>query len=176
MGRKTLEKWNEKDPSRWLPLDIDQADLSNKKELVDQLAKSLEEGSMDPEIARIVATEMLDTTTAAQNTVFIFTENDYVITGIHVPHEALGSDGPVLMRGADDRSIIAAFSRDKIIAMLDKLDLAEEETGLQSEDREVYEKMWIDELEELAQLVRLEMAVNPPETWGDLLKGGNPWD
>lgn len=168
---------NNNDPSRWLPLDIDQKDLSNKKEIVSQLAESLTDYSMDPEIANIVANEMIDTTSAAQNTVFIFTENDYVITGIHVPYEALGSDGPVLMRGANDRSIIAAFSRDKIITMLDKLDMAEEEAGLQSDDPDLYEKMWVDELEELAQLVRLEMAVNPPETWGDLLKGeGNPWD
>lgn len=166
-----MNNWSTNDPSNWLPLDIDQADLSNKKLFVDRIAESLSEGNMDPEIAHIVANEMADTTAAAQNTVFIFTENDYVITGIHVPHEALGSDGPVLMRGASDRSIIAAFSRDKIIAMLEKLDMAEEEAGLRPEDREVFEKMWVDELEQLAQLVRLEMSINPPASWDDLLGG-----
>lgn len=168
-----MNNWNEQDPSRWLPLDIDQADLSNKKEFVDKIAESLEESNMDPEIAHIVANEMIDTTAAAQNTVFIFTENDYVITGIHVPYEALGSDGPVLMRGANDRSIIAAFSRDKIISMLDKLDMEEEAAGLHPDDHQAYEKMWIDELEQLAQLVRLEMSINPPASWDDLLEGGN---
>lgn len=166
--------WSGKDPSGWFELSGDQINPSkNKKSFVDSMTSSLAEQSMDLEIAAIVANEIADASSTAENTIFIFTENDYVITGIHVPYEAIGSDGPVLMRGSNDRSVIAAFSRDKIISMLEKLDLEEETTGLQPDDPAHYEKMWVGELEELAQLVRLEMSINPPASWDDLLKGDN---
>jgi len=169
-----LINWSGKDPSGWFELGGDQINLSkNKKSFVDSMSSSLAEQSMDPEIAVIVANEIADASSTAENTIFIFTENDYVITGIHVPYEAIGSDGPVLMRGGNDRSVIAAFSRDKILSMLEKLDLEEETTGLLPDDPAHYNKMWVNRLEELAQLVRLEMSINPPASWDDLLKGND---
>lgn len=125
---------------------------------------------MDPEIAELVAREILDTTSATQNTIFIFTENDYVITGIHVPYEAIGSDGPVLMRGASDQSIIAAFSRNKIIEMIEKLE--HDEVNMEELSVDDQERVWVEKLEDLAQLVRLEMSVNPPSSWDDFFTEG----
>jgi hypothetical protein len=126
--------------------------------------------NMDPEIAELVAREILDTTSATQNTIFIFTENDYVITGIHVPYEAIGSDGPVLMRGASDQSIIAAFSRNKIIEMIEKLE--NDEVNMEELSVDDQERVWVEKLEDLAQLVRLEMSVNPPSSWDDFFTEG----
>ena len=166
-----INNWDTNGPQRWIPLDIEPGDVDGQEKAISELTTSLTRGKMDPEIAELVAREMLDTTSATQNTIFIFTENDYVITGIHVPYEAIGSNGPVLMRGANDRSIIAAFSRDKIIEMIEKLEEEEESSRAQLSDHD-HERIWVERLEELAQLVRMEMSINPPGSWDDFFTEG----
>lgn len=101
--------------------------------------------------------------------IFVFTEgHDHVVTGIHVPAEALnGRDGPVLMRGKTDKSIIAAFAREFIIQRLEKADAVAQKTGLPS----FADQAWVAELEELAELAMLELRLNPPESWDELLTG-----
>lgn len=103
------------------------------------------------------------------NIIFVFTDdNQYVVTGIHVPAESLdGQSGPVLMRGRSDKSIIAAFSRDFIADCLEKVELLESTTGLPAHADE----SWVSELEKLAQLVRVELAANPPQRWDEMLRG-----
>jgi len=77
----------------------------------------------------------------------------------------------VLMRGANENSIIAAFSRDFIIEALKNVDFEAayeaEEAGLLSSD----ESSWIIELEKMAEMVKLELASNPPEKWDDFFMG-----
>jgi|694.fasta_scaffold01151_42 hypothetical protein len=152
--------WDSK--KKWIELGFDDEN-QNKDKIFKNLKESLLGAKINEDIAALVAQEMLDSSGPAQNTVFIFTEDDIVVTAIHVPFEALGSDGPVLARGANDKSIIACFSKDKIMAMLDKLD--SDDSDDPAEDR------WIKMLDELADLVRFEIRVNPPETWEKLLDG-----
>jgi hypothetical protein len=133
----------------------------DKKEFM----RLLSSADIDTEIAQEVVSRM-EETGIENNIIFIFTEEDYVVTAIHVPAESInGEDGPVLMRGAGDKSIIAAFSRELIMR---KLDIVEESPpGLPL----IADQAWVDELEKMAQEVKIQMQSNPPERWEDLLKG-----
>lgn len=136
-----------------------------KNKLVEMLTKS----GAELDIATEVANQLSLIDKDNNNIIFVFTDdNKYVVTGIHVPAEALdGKPGPVLMRGGAEKSIIAAFSRDFIIERLEKVDSEEEKAGL----RGAGDALWVGELENLAELVRLEMKANPPENWDELLAG-----
>lgn len=127
------------------------------------------ESGTAPDIAHEVADQLSLVNEDNNNIIFIFSDdNEYVVTGIYVPAEALdGKSGPVLMRGGHEKSIIAAFSRDFIAERLDKVDSVEEKTGLPGAS----EVLWVGELENMAELVRIEMKANPPESWDDLLAG-----
>jgi hypothetical protein len=101
------------------------------------------------------------------NIVLIFTFDDYAVTIVHVPQSAIGDQyGPVLTRGATDRHIIAAFSANYI---KEKLDFIREDAGLDSVEAE---SRWVDELEKIADLVKMEIANNPPQDWSGMLDGG----
>lgn len=121
------------------------------------------------DIANEVASQLSMVEEDNNNIIFIFSdENEYVVTGIHVPAESInGETGPVLMRGGNDKSIIAAFSRDFIVEKLEKVDLKEEKTGLPG----IADVQWVNELENLAEMVRIELRANPPASWDDLLAG-----
>jgi hypothetical protein len=71
------------------------------------------------------------------------------------------------MRGSNEKSITAAFSRDYIAECLARVESEEEKPGLSG----VSDARWIEELENLAELVRLEIQTNPPESWDELLAG-----
>jgi hypothetical protein len=45
--------------------------------------------------------------------------------------------------------------------------LAEERAGLPDDS----EELWLDELESLADMARIELIRNPPESWEQLLEG-----
>ena len=129
-----------------------------------QFLRLLGSAEIDTDIAHEVITR-LDENMIENNIVFIFTENDYVVTAVHAPREALnGEDGPVLIRGAGEKSIIAAFSRELIIQKLNIVD--ESPPGLPL----LADSVWVEELEKMAEAVKIQMKVNPPERWEDLLK------
>ena len=140
-----------------------------------QIIKKLKNSGLSSDIAAIMADQILSASDeinnySASSIIFIFADNnELVVTGIHVPSDALnGEDGPILMRGANDKSIVAAFSRDFIAERLRQMDLLEEESaGLPDE----LEHTWMAELENLAEMVRIEIARNPPESWDQLLDG-----
>ena len=140
-----------------------------------QIIKKLKNSGLSSDIAAIMADQILSAsdeinTYSASSIIFIFADNnELVVTGIHVPSDALnGEDGPILMRGANDKSIVAAFSRDFIAERLRQMELLEEESaGLPDE----LEHTWMAELENLAEMVRIEIARNPPESWDQLLDG-----
>lgn len=140
-----------------------------------QIIKKLKKSGLSSDIAAIMADQILSASDeinnySASSIIFIFADNnELVVTGIHVPSDALnGEDGPILMRGANDKSIVAAFSRDFIAERLRQMELLEEESaGLPDE----LEHTWMAELENLAEMVRIEIARNPPESWDQLLDG-----
>lgn len=143
----------------------DYSEFNKNDDMINMLKKS----GAAPDIAAEVANQLSMITEDDNNVIFIFTDdNQYVVTGIHVPAESLnGSTGPVLMRGGHEKSIIAAFSRDFISDKLKNVDSMEESAGLSG----VSDVMWISELEKLAEMVRVEIRTNPPENWEDLLAG-----
>ena len=140
-----------------------------------QIIKKLKNSGLSSDIAAIMADQILSASDeinnySASSIIFIFADNnELVVTGIHVPSDALnGEDGPILMRGANDKSIVAAFSRDFIAERLRQMELLEEESaGLPDE----LEHTWMAELENLAEMVRIEIVRNPPESWDQLLDG-----
>lgn len=153
---RTFEKWAN-------------SESFNKKQLIKKLRSSGAASDIATEIAEqilLAANEIKND--LASDVIFMFVDsNELVVTGIHVPSDALnGENGPVLMRGAGDKSIIAAFSRDFIASRLRLAELLEEESaGLPDE----LEHTWIAELESLAEMVRIEIVRNPPESWNQLL-------
>ena len=119
---------------------------------------------LDEELAEEVKERLDEASTEKSNIVFIFTVGTQAITVVHVPEEALdGRVGPVLTRGANDEHIIAAFSGRYI---KERLDLIKESAGLDSFRSE---SMWMDELEKFAEAVKIELAANPPQSWGRIL-------
>lgn len=135
-----------------------------------KLMKILTDASMKPDIAHEVITQLIEASGEKHNIIFIFTEGDYVVTAIHVPKKAInGDDGPVLLRGATDKSIIAAFSKEYIQSEISIVDAIEEGAGLIP----VGETVWLTKLEKMALAIKMEMDTNPPEKWEDLLSGGN---
>lgn len=135
----------------------------------DDIVKLLTNSNVSMDIANEVASQLSMVEEDNNNIIFIFSdENEYVVTGIHVPAESInGETGPILMRGGNDKSIIAAFSRDFIIEKLEKVDSKEEKTGLPG----IADVQWVNELENLAEMVRIELRANPPASWDDLLAG-----
>jgi hypothetical protein len=139
------------------------------------IIKKLENHGLSSDIAALIADQISSSSVEldnrpANNIIFIFADSDEsVVTGIHVPGDALnGEDGPVLMRGSHDKSIIAAFSREFIAGRLREMEsLAEERAGLPNDS----EELWLDELENLADMARIELIRNPPESWEQLLEG-----
>jgi hypothetical protein len=127
----------------------------------------LESSGVDTEIAKEVALQLEHAENEDKgNIIFIFTEGDYVVTAIHVPAESLnGENGPILMRGGGDKSIIAAFSREFIISKLEKVENEANNPGLHI----ATDAQWIDELEKMAELVKIQMETSPPESWEELL-------
>lgn len=136
---------------------------------INKVKKILINSGTTPDIAHEVASQLSLVNEDSNNIIFIFSDdNQYVVTGIYVPAEALdGKTGPVLMRGGHEKSIIAAFSRDFIAERLESVDSVEEKAGLPGAS----EILWVGELENLAEMVRVEMKANPPENWEDLLAG-----
>lgn len=149
--------------SYWDP--VNNSNKFDKDGLIEMLQKS----DISKDVAAEVASQLSLVDEENNNIIFIFTDdNKYVVTGIHVPSEALdGESGPVLMRGAGDKSIIAAFSRDFIAERLDSVDSIEKKAGLPGAS----DALWVGQLEELAEMVRVEMKANPPASWDDLLAG-----
>lgn len=143
--------------------------VKDQKAQKDDIIKLLTKSNVSMDIATEVASQLSLVEEDNNNIIFIFSdENEYVVTGIHVPAESInGETGPVLMRGGNDKSIIAAFSRDFIVEKLEKVDLKEEKAGL----RGIADVEWVNELENLAELVRIELRANPPASWDDLLAG-----
>ena len=143
----------------------------SKDEQSQKLRNMLKKNHISEEIVEEVLEQLEPAIDDFENSdiIFVFTENDdYVVTGIHVPAESLnGQTGPVLMRGKTDNSIIAAFSREFIIERLEKLDSKYNNAGLPV----FADAAWVSELEQLAEMTMMELRLNPPESWDSLLPG-----
>ena len=149
-----------KNKRTWLPIEED----GKSAEFIEMLEKA----KLSPDLAKEVQNQIVEAQNSDNpNMVFVFSEGNYVITGIHVPAESLdGRDGPVLMKGATDNHIFAAFSADYIRDKIKNVDSLEEDAGLLG----VADNAWMGELERLVEVVRLELAANPPDSWESLLE------
>lgn len=160
MEEKQNNKWNA----------IDKLNVPGARDDNTELMKILTNASMDVDVAQEVISQLREATSEKHNIVFIFTEGDYVVTAIHVPKNSInGENGPVLLRGATDKSIIAAFSKEYIQSEISSVDSIEDEAGLIG----IADAAWLGKLEKMALAVKIEMDTNPPEKWEDLLNGGN---
>lgn len=97
--------------------------ISLKKELIKRNVGNF--------LAEEIVSQLLETRDEKNNLIFVFTDGDLAVTAIHVPDESLnGEDGPMLMRGANPKSVIAAFSQSYIrkkVRIVDELEII---TGL----------------------------------------------
>jgi len=130
----------------------------------------LSQTHLSQELADEVMDQVNELNNESHNLIFVFSDNEWAITGIHVPDEALnGEESPVLMRGANPKHIIAAFGQTEIRKRIKIFDELEIVAGL----NEGTENKWVEELESMAKSVMVKLRENPPESWDDLLKDPN---
>lgn len=134
----------------------------------------LESAELEPSLADEVIKQVMEMASDDHNIIFIFTDDGWVVTGIHVPDAALnGESGPMLIRGSNPRHIIAAFSETEIrkkITSFDELEVITPGLKQDSADDENLNIHWMQELEKMSAAVMIKLHENPPETWEDLLK------
>jgi len=129
--------------------------------------KELEKRNVSNVLADEIVSQLLETRDEKNNLIFLFTDGDLAVTAIHVPDESLnGEDGPMLMRGANSKSVIAAFSQSYIRKKVKIVDELEIITGLKKSEAD---KAWVEELETMATAIMVKMKENPPEAWEELL-------
>lgn len=146
----------------WKEIDIDDVNSG-----ASQFKKELSRLNFDQDLKDELVSQINETTNETHNIIFIFSDNEWVITGIHVPDEALdGNEGPILMRGANPKHIIAAFSQSDIRKRIRGFDEIEIITGLPQDG----DLGWMNELENMCKDVMVKLRTNPPESWDDLLK------
>ena len=149
----------------WRELDEEDVRLGAK-----ELIKEMKRANVNPELAEEVLNQVMEITNEKHNIIFVFTDNEWAVTGIHVPDEAVGDEeSPVLMRGANPKHIIAAFPQSEVRSRISSADELEIITGLQQDADE----RWLRELEVMCEQVRVKLRNNPPEMWEDLLSGEN---
>lgn len=137
----------------------------------------LEKSNLPVELLHEVKNQLKDTTREDSNIIFVFTEGDYVITGIHVPSEVLdGEEEPLVFRGSSSNSIIAAFSHQYLRKAIDGCTFG---NSIYDQDRESppgllsgEELEWMGELEKMTELVRVKLEQSPLPEWEDILGGG----
>lgn len=148
--------------------EINDTDVAEGVEL---LKKEMRKSKINKELADEVISQVEEIKNEKHNIIFVFTDNEWAVTGIHVPDEAIGDEeSPVLMRGANPKHIIAAFSQSEIRNRIKIADGLEIIAGLNNESAHEAENAWIEELEKMCQEVRIKIKNNPPEQWEDLLK------
>lgn len=130
----------------------------------------LKKQNINPETINIVMNKLQETEADSHNIIFVVTDNDVTITGVHVLRSALnGLDGPIIFKDSVENSLTAAFARDYIEEKINKADEVGEKTGLGSIGAD---QLWINELERLVETARSVAASTAPIEWDDLLKEG----
>lgn len=146
----------------WKEIDVD--DIGSGAH---QFRKELSKLNLRQDLEEEIISQINEITSETHNIIFVFSDKEWIVTGIHVPDEALdGQESPILMRGANPRHIIAAFSQSEIRKKIRAFDELEIITGLPQESDEG----WTHELEHMCEDVMVKLRTNPPESWDDLLK------
>jgi hypothetical protein len=136
----------------------------------DAFEEMLKKEQMKPELIEEVMEKIAETSEEVHNIIFVFTDNDVAVTGVHVPRSALnGEDGPVIFKNSKENSLTAAFSREYIEERIQRADDVGERAGLGSV---IADQVWISELEKIVEEVRIKIANTPPRSWDELLKEG----
>ena len=130
----------------------------------------LKKEQMKPELIEEVMEKIAETSEEVHNIIFVFTDNDVAVTGVHVPRSALnGEDGPVIFKNSKENSLTAAFSREYIEERILRADEVGERAGLGSV---VADQVWISELEKIVEEVRIKIETAPLRSWDELLEEG----
>lgn len=130
----------------------------------------LKKENMDPELIDEVMEKIKETDGEVHNIIFVITDNNVAVTGVHVPRSALdGEDGPVIFRNSKENSLTAAFAREYIEERIQRADDVGERAGLGTV---IADQVWISELEKMVEEVRVQIKNAPPRDWDELLKGG----
>lgn len=81
---------------------------------LEMVRKALDEmGKIDPDIKKRVIDELLETARPGSNVLLVGTEGASTVTILHVDKSLIGGeDGPVLLPTADNKTILAAVSRE----------------------------------------------------------------
>ena len=130
----------------------------------------LKKEQLNPELIEEVMEKIAETSEEVHNIIFVFTDNDVAVTGVHVPRSALnGEDGPVIFKNSKENSLTAAFSREYIEERILRADEVGERAGLGSV---VADQVWISELEKIVEEVRIKIETAPLRSWDELLEEG----
>ena len=130
----------------------------------------LKKEQMKPELIEEVMEKIAETSEEVHNIIFVFTDNDVAVTGVHVPRSALnGEDGPVIFKNSKENSLTAAFSREYIEERIQRADEVGERAGLGSV---IADQVWISELEKIVEEVRIKIETTQHLSWDVLLEEG----
>ena len=136
----------------------------------DAFEEMLKKEKMKPELIEEVMEKIAETSEEVHNIIFVFTDNDVAVTGVHVPRSALnGEDGPVIFKNSKENSLTAAFSREYIEERIQRADDVGERAGLGSV---IADQVWISELEKIVEEVRIKIETAPLRSWDELLEEG----
>lgn len=138
---------------------FDDLDMSITFEDSDSLEEIMRLERVDEEIIETVMSELEETDEEYHNVLFVSTDGGRTVKGIHVPAAAIdGKDGPVLFPAANNRVVIAAFSREYIQKNSDRIGEL---------DPEMREDVWAEFINDMHDLVTLELYANPPK-WEEI--------
>jgi len=131
----------------------------------------LRKEQLNPELIDEVMDKVQEAEADVHNIIFIFTDDNLAVTGVHVPKSALnGENGPIIFKNSKPNCLTAAFAREYIEERIQRADEVGEEAGL---GEVIADQVWISELERMVEEVRLKIQTSPPRDWDELLKEGN---
>lgn len=130
----------------------------------------LNKEQLDSGLIDVVMEQIKETEADVHNIIFIFTDNDVAVTGVHVPRTALnGEDGPIMFKNSKENSINAVFAREYIEERIRRAEDVGERAGLGTV---IADQVWLSELERLVEEVRMKVQTSPVlRDWDELLRG-----
>lgn len=132
--------------------------------------EQLESSGLPVEITHEVRSQLLEADKEDTNLLFVCTEGDYVITGIFADDGIFDTgshDEPIIFAGASKCSIIAAFSRKRIIEEITKAEKFDNQEELPPGLTDSREYSWMKRIESMAAQVQNMVRINQPERWID---------
>jgi hypothetical protein len=95
------------------------------------------------------------------NTLFIASCGQYIYKCVYVPEKALDGSQPVLFKGAEEKTYIAAYSKEFIEDII--------RTTEEIRDIKLQDKIWNLQMQEMVEEIAEKVRLEPPSDWLTIL-------